>query len=250
MGNTDPAYLTQELALELRDLLRAQKRAPAAPPALEHRLDGRPPMVGILLQDLPSEGKADCAVIHKIDAPQTQRLSLLGNFYPAPGPAHFTLSFKGQKTGPLFSTINAADLQKALEGLSTIGVGNVKVTVGAQPSATTPPTPSGQTLIEVPGVWIVQFVGTFLQTTDTPPPAIPLLVAGDLGGGFGPFIVVDAASVWADTGRIETVNAVIPVGTPTPMRAGAQVGCVWFRGLGYGVLACEAREFSTTLYYY
>lgn len=58
----------------------------------------------------------------------------------------YTLSFSGAVTGPIAYNATAADLQAALEGLATIGAGNVSVT----------------------GTYLVTFGGT-LATTPVPP---------------------------------------------------------------------------------
>ena len=60
---------------------------------------------------------------------------------------------------------------------------------------------------------------------------------------------VEANTVWQDTGAVETINAFIPVGTPTPMRAGATVIGLWAPGAGYLVISCECREYPAVAGY-
>jgi hypothetical protein len=61
-------------------------------------------------------------------------------------------------------------------------------------------------------------------------------------------VIVTAQAHWQDTGLVETINDLVPVGIPTPMRAGAVAVGLWFPGIGYGCIACECREFSVTYY--
>lgn len=61
----------------------------------------------------------------------------------------FTLTFGGQTTSSISGTASAATVQTALEGLSSIGSGNVRVTLNASSTAST---------------YIVSFVGSFLGT--------------------------------------------------------------------------------------
>lgn len=67
-----------------------------------------------------------------------QLVTLIGNVTGGT----FTLTYQGQTTGALDWDIASADLQAALEDLSTIGVGNVTVTPGQAPES-----------------WHVEFVG-------------------------------------------------------------------------------------------
>lgn len=53
----------------------------------------------------------------------------------APSVGTFTLSYLGQTTGSLAYNASAASIQTALEGLSTIGTGNVTVTASSTPTA-------------------------------------------------------------------------------------------------------------------
>ena len=60
--------------------------------------------------------------------------------------------------------------------------------------------------------------------------------------------MVSATTHYADSGVVETLNALVPVGSPTPMKAGAVAIGLWFPGIGYGVIACESRQFTVTYY--
>lgn len=241
MADSDPRFLSQGLALQLQGLNRRLRRNPPKPPAAEHRR-GRPgPIRAILLSDLYSEGSADAAVTILETTNEVQEVAIVGN--PVTG-GTFTLSFKGQTTGNLNFSARPDQMQTALEGLSTIGKGNVRVTLGLQTYSNVGT--SAQTL-EFPGVWSVQFIGALAGQTNLPL-LIPMPVIGGLQGG--PAVMVSETTHWADSGNVETVNAIIPVGTPTPMRAGAVVAAIWFPGIGYGVIACEARQFQVTYYQY
>jgi len=221
----DAARRTQAAVLWVENNSGSKPRRP--PPRRGDPM--RPPIRAILLEDLATDGNADCAVTERVETPEIQEVSILGI---STGGA-FKLAFKGQTTPLLPFNVSAADMQTALENLSTIGEGNVSVTLGKIAATDTSPA-------EFPGLWLVQFQGT-LAGID-----VPLLVP--TSSLQGTTIIVTSTTHWADTGVVETINDLIPVGTPTPMRAGAVVVGLWFPGLGYGCIACEAREFSTTYY--
>lgn len=179
----------------------------------------RPPIRAILLEDLPSEGTADAAVTERIRTNEVQEVSILG----APTAGTFRLKFGPSTSAEIPWNATAPDLRKKLEALESIGKGNVLVSLGKSDEFN-------------PGVWLVTFIGKFngldvalLEPTDN-------LV--------GAAIVVTTSTVWADSGRIENVRAIIPVGSPTPMRRGAVVCCAHFPGSGYGVIACECRDLN------
>jgi hypothetical protein len=280
----------------------------------------RPPLTGILLEDLQSQAQADVAVLAKVAAPNMQKISIdgvpsiVGNSRPT-----FTLVYGGQTTTAIDYQATAAQVQKALQALSTIGPNNVTVALGTQApnqrsvivnatggtftlslnglttvpiawnaSAATmqtaftalttctvtggsgqpwlisavPPsvslagliaTPTGLTggaknvtVGQLPGVWIVSFVGKFQVSGAAPPTAI---TTGTTTGGSGFWVVIEANTIWQDTGAVETINAFIPVGSPTPMRAGAAVIGLWAPGVGYVLISCEPREYPAVAGY-
>lgn len=203
----------------------------------------RPPIRAILLEDLVSGGKADAAVTMLQESPEIQQVSITGTHVSG---GTFKLTFKSQTTTPISFNASPDDVQAALEALSTIGKGNVKVTLGNQAYKNSD-TPDEKPRTEFPGVWLVQFIGAFIDTED--PPDIPLMTGqSSLSSDIYGTTVVDATTTWIDTGIVETLNALIPVGDPTPMRAGAVALAIWFPGVGFAVTACECREFSVTYY--
>jgi hypothetical protein len=221
----DAARRTQAAVLWVENNSGSKPRRP--PPRRGDPM--RPPIRAILLEDLETDGSADCAVTERVESPEIQEVSIVG--YASGGT--FKLAFKGQTTSALAFNATAADMQAALENLSTIGQGNVSVTLGK--IAATDSSPA-----EFPGVWLVEFQGTLADVD------VPLLVATNSVQGIA--VVVTATTHWADTGLVETINDVVPVESPTPMRAGAVVVGLWFPGVGYGCIACECREFSVTYY--
>lgn len=180
---------------------------------------GRAPIRGILLDDLPSDGTADGAVSEFIETTEVQEVALLGN----PTGGTFTLKFQSQTTPVISWQATAEELQSTLENLETIGKGNVSVALG-------------QTSTKKPGVWLVTFTGKFIGVD------VPLFEPADSLTGAS--LVVAATTHWADSGRIESVRDVIPVGIPTPLRAGAVFIAIWFFGVGYGLIAAECRDFD------
>jgi hypothetical protein len=172
-----------------------------------------------------------------VSTSEVQQIEIDGD--PAGGT--FTLGFKGQTTTPLPFNCTPDQMEAALVALSTIGPNNVSVSLGKQ-SYVNDDTQTAST--DFPGVWLVTFQGMFTSGASPQPP--PLLTPTSSISGIN--VIVAETSHWVDTGHVETVSAVIPVGSPTPMVAGAAVACVFFLGLGYGVIACECRDFAPAYY--
>ncbi|MSR59507.1 MAG: hypothetical protein EXS05_18005 [Planctomycetaceae bacterium] len=206
-----------------RMLLWFERGADKPPTARRPRVDlrDRPPARVILLDNLDSEGTADAAVTIPVETTEVQEVAIVGT---ATG-GTFKLAFDGSETIDLSWNISAEAMQAALEQLESIGAGNVLVSIGT----TTGETPHN------PGVWLVAFIGKFADTD------VPLLTATDSTTGVA--IITQATTHWIDSGEIETVHNMIPVGSPTPARAGAVALVLWYPGLGYGVHACECRDF-------
>jgi hypothetical protein len=218
------------------------------PPTRPNRdLSSPAPIRGILLEDLVDEGKADCAVTGLDVTTFIQEVKIEGDVTGGT----FTLNFKGQTTTALPFNATAAQMQAALEKLSTIGKGNVLVRLGKMTFTDSDGNGDrvfGQSTAS-PGLWLVEFVGTFARV----PTAPPLMTVGNsltmLQNPRGlQNLLVDQTTHWVDTGIIKTVNAIVPVGIPTPMKLGAVVAAIWFPGIGFGVVSCEGREFSQSYY--
>jgi hypothetical protein len=192
----------------------------------------RPPIRAILLEDLVDEGEADAAVTYKASMTEIQKLTVLG--FVSSGT--FSLSFKGASTDSLPFNVLPTALQTALENLPTIGKNNVRVTLGSFA-----PDPKQPTQLDYVGVWLIEFRGTFL-TRD--PATIPLLVPASSLGSTGPSLLIAEHTQWADTGMIETIHAILPLTTPTPVRAGAVVTAKQWPGLGYGLETVQPRQFG------
>jgi hypothetical protein len=189
---------------------------------------GRPCIRAILLEDLVNEGHADCSILIRVDDPTIQKIYIAGD---AVG-GTFTLGFKGQVSDKIKWDATAAELQAILEKLETIGAGNVSVSIGDQPG-------EAGAIGTFPAVWLVEFVGKFAEAET----AVPLLTGQSLVTGMAVLII--ATTQYADSGTIETANAGVPVGHPTPMRAGAVALLHWIEGEGYTVGSLECREFHT-----
>lgn len=250
MPDPDPSvFLSQNAADRTERAVLDFERRLKRPPVVDHPRGPqmRPPFRGILLEDLVDEGKADCAVTTEDLTTFIQEVKIEGDVTGGT----FTLAFKGQTTDKLPFNATAAQMQAALENLSTVGKGNVLVRLGkmifADSDGNGDPV-TGQSTAS-PGLWLVEFVGTFAQL----PTAPPLMTVGNsLVYAQNPRglqnLLVDQTTHFVDTGAIETVKALTPVGTPTPMRLGAVVTAIWFPGIGYGVMTCEGREFSQSYY--
>lgn len=178
------------------------------------------PIRAILLDNCTNEQPTPAAVTVAVDTNEIQRVTIVGN----PTGGVFRLGFRGEWTPELSPTLTAASVELALSQLSTIGRDAVSVTVGADN-------------FHSPGMWLVEFTGR-LGGTD-----VPLLEIDDCIEGAA--LMVVATTVWADSGHVIEVRNGIPVGTPTPLRAGAVVLCLRHSGIaGYVIHAAEARQFS------
>lgn len=230
--------LKQKLAEDLRDLLRDSRRdPPSSTTHLPPGPGGRPPIRGILLEDLVDGGEADCAVTERVTTNETQEVEIVGD---AVSGGTFKLTYKGQTTTAIPFNATAAQMQTALQALPAIGANNVTVTLGK--GTFTNDDTQAQTLA-FPGLWLIQFAGSLAGQTN-----LPLLTATPSLQGGPAVINISPTTHWADTGVVETMNAIIPVGTPTPMRAGAVASGIWYPGIGYGCIACECRQFTVTYF--
>ena len=225
----------------VKDSRRGTGGTPRTPPPPVNGY--RPPLIGILLSDLTSGGSTDAAVLAEFSAGQTQnqiqKVVQLGSVTSGT----FTLGWAPQgqsvQTTPALKwNISAADMQTALNKLTTIGPNGVTVTLGKQ--TYTNNNTHNQTT-ENPGIWLVSFTGKQFADITT----FPLLtVTPTLSGELGPATSISDLTYWGDTGRVETVKAAIPVGTPTPLRAGATFMAHLIPGSGYVLGSVEPRAFG------
>jgi hypothetical protein len=234
----DSVFVSRELAEAARDMADAWRRGTltkSQSPAPVRGSSLMPSIRGILLEDLGSDSTADCATTILVKDSTVQEVEILGL---ATG-GTFSLTFKSKTTTDLAYNVAPADMQAALEKLETIGVGNVVVSLGSGPYVNAD---TGLAVNAAPGEWIVTFTGSQFagKTPDL------LTVNSSLTGGVSTSVV--ARSNWIDTGKVVTVRAVIPVGSPTPMRAGAVVVAISFPGQCYGVIAVEPRQFGPGYY--
>lgn len=213
--NGDAFRRTRDVVLEVE---RARGRR--APDARRRQPPGsRPPIRAILLDDCPSETVVDAVITEAVETPEIQQITLEGE----PSGGTFTLTFSGATTTDLDWNCTAEAMQAALEKLETVGSGAVRVTIG-------------KTVDHNPGVWLVEFSGRLADVD------VPLIETTNNVDGTTMFVA--ATTVWMDTGRLAQVRSAIPLGTPTPLRAGAVVLCQWFNVAGYCVISAEARPFN------
>lgn len=120
---------------------------------------------------------------YKADA--VQRVSLAGS----PTGGTFTLSFGGYTTSAIAYDASAATVQSALEGLTSIGSGNVKV------------------LNTSSGVWLVRFVGAAGDQN------VPRMTAASgLTGGTAASVAIDTPIEGGDGGRVARATSPREVG--------------------------------------
>jgi len=131
-----------------------------------HVFDARRPHVELWVRSL-EEAKSD-----------TQQITIHG----IPTEGWFTLTYRRATTAAIAHDATTAELQAALEDLSTIGAGNVTVTTGP-----------------APGIWEATFTGALggrPASTLIPAPVIRPPVADD--GSFGPFMLSEQLNVTVD----------------------------------------------------
>jgi hypothetical protein len=217
-----------------RGLGKAPRRTPR-----DRKPRHRPPIAFILLDDLPSRGTADGAVLTFRTDTSLQEIKLIGG---RPAGGTFTLKFAGEETSPIEWKATAAELQASLEALDGIGVGHVTVGIGWSIDEETEN-------VNNPGVWLVNFTGDKFADVE-----VPLLEVGENNlaapAGQGPLVVlIEAQNIPWDTGAVEPIHSITPVGSPTPQRAGAQGLAVWMPGKGYVVANIECRELPAEVVY-
>lgn len=140
----------------------------------------------------------------------------------------FTLNFNNQTTQPIPILATADQLRQILVKIPEAAANLLSVSLGNDP-------PSGHYIMR----WRLKFGRPPADRTGRPT-TWGLQVAA---GGLSSQAEVQAAPCrWHGTGERITVNCALPVGTPSPLRIGAQ-GCVLRMSGGWGLVALEARKF-------
>lgn len=97
-------------------------------------------------------------------------------------------------------------------------------------------------------VWIVTFRQSFVdrvvEQSGASFPAFQPKVTGLEPTLSGNAVVIAHKTVWRLAERTIPVGPILPVGTPTPLRAGNVVVCEWFPGYGWGIIGAEPRVFE------
>ena len=204
---------TTVLKSERQGTVRPTKRPRGTPRS-------RPPIWAILLEDLESGMTADVTVLRKITTHEIQHVKLRGE----PNGGTFKLSFDPdgsslETTAAIEWDATADELKAALVALDAFSDDDLEVG-------------------DLPGLWLVEFIGKYAGID------VPLMtVADDSVNGFAQLVVI-AGSQWEDTGEVEIVEVVLPLGSPTPLVAGAMVAADFYSGAGYCVKAAECRNFN------
>lgn len=186
----------------------------------------RPPIICLLLEDLANNEAGDAAVLTVQRTNSVQMVTLLGMI----GGGDFKLKFGDDWTDPIKHDATAAELRVLLEGLPSIEPGDVEVAFGKLAD------PGGGSYRT--GRWLITFTGRYEGLS------VPLMdVDGSDIDGF-PNLTVNAQTQYEDTGRTESVRLSVPVGEPTPAKAGAIGAALWFPRMGYRIIALECRKFD------
>lgn len=180
---------------------------------------GRPNIRGVLLDDLNSNGTAEVAVLDWVEFNTVKAVKLIGSV----NGGTFTVTYNGtvavpvqEETGDIAWDADAAEMLTALAALPSLSERVLKVDA-------------------FDGLWFIQFLGQPIGTIADMDINRVKLTGGEHGAA-----VIDEH--WEDSGRVETVYCGIPIGTPTPLRAGAIVFPIWVRGPGYTLPGAEPRD--------
>ncbi len=181
----------------------------------------RPPIRGVLLEDLVHNGTAQVAVLDWVDSHHVQAAKLIGSV----DGGTFTIKYNGTVAVPLSLAeetkdipfdASDAEMLDALADLPSLSKRVLKVDAFT-------------------GMWFIHFLEQAIGSVK------PLTINKiNLTGGSRGAAVIDEH--WEDSGRPETVHPPVPVGPPTPMRAGMIVVCIWITGPGYTVIVLEPRD--------
>lgn len=179
----------------------------------------RPPIRVVFLEDMPERGAATAAVCRFEGIHDVQEIRLFGEVDAA---ATLTITFNGETTAPFSANADAATVQAALEALDGVEAGDIIVD-------------------KYPGSFILEFKRLFAADA---PDLVTITKAGfSVAGG-----VEVKRDVWVDSGQVESIRQMLPVGSPTPIVAGAAGLAVWYHRAGYGLHALECRDFSLITY--
>lgn len=177
----------------------------------------RPNFRGVLLDDVRRGGLVDVAVTRFKQTNIIQELIFSGE---TPDAGSFSLGYGGQTTEEIPFDATAAQVQTALENLSTIPAGSLTVT--ARPG----------------GGFNIQFGGDFDSTEVTNLEIVEesLEFEGDpTANSIDPI----RGTYWEDTGKIESVREMELLGANGILTVGTGVLVHWYWDAGYGIHAAE-----------
>jgi len=235
-GNT----LSDASVVRLSKQLRRWEGTPDAPPpdrAQPFQPAGRPNLACILLEDLPNGVTVDAAVLKAETNNETQLVTIFGE----PSGGGFKLGWKDTAAATPAYTAEipwwaaAADMQAALDLVDGLNPGDVVVSLGHRDDT------AGTS--HFLARWLIEFTGQYAGDD------VELLVVQNLLEGVAS-VSVTPAEIPVDSGRLESVRCLIPLGIPTPLQAGALCHAEWLHGFGYCITAAEPRqlELSDTAY--
>jgi hypothetical protein len=181
----------------------------------------RPNIRAILLADLDAGDTVEAAVTRWEPLDEVQQITFGGTVLGGT----FQLTFGGQTTAEMPWNATAAEVQAALEALGSISPGDVIVTAYS-------------------GRFLVHFTGQFAAGK----PALMAAVDHLDGNRYPNAITITQAFDWVDAGRTEKIHGQMPVGTPTPLKAGAVVTGGWIpEGPGaFCIVNVECRDLDLT----
>lgn len=176
---------------------------------------GRPIIRAILLADLEAGETAAAAVMKLQEVDEVQVVDLRGEV----DGGTFQLIFDGETTAaeiPFDAT--ATELKEALEELAAINSGDIIVNAYA-------------------GRWVVQFTGQYAGGD------VALMTALNSLTGVYNTIRISSAFQWIDANRVEQIHGQLPMGSPTPLKAGAVVTAGWIpEAARYCIINVECRD--------
>lgn len=245
----DGTLIEGDLARRMRDAtLRVEHQLPPAPPGPVYHGDGAPPIVFMLLEELHAGFTADAAVLKRQQSHETQIVTIVGGTQIQPGTPTGSFRLKWNpdnleddplpndtplQTGSISTTATAEEVVAALVQHPAITASDVVVQGGEELSR-----------------WFITFQGKYAGRD------VPLLQPVEDQDDFvanRASVEVSGVTELEDTGRSETLRAVIPTDTLmasrnnpitrfTPLRRGAIGVAISVPGFGYIPVAIEPRE--------
>jgi len=192
----------------------------------------------MLLEDVASGGTGQAAILRRDPSNTITDVAMRGRVLGGTFTLKWTTPDGDElETTPIAHDAEAAGVQAALEQLvelpggTTINPGDVLVRLGKMIR-------EGATYNL--GRWLIEFIGQYAGQT------VNVVVPDGDGLEGVPNAISGTRTDLADTGLTVTVRSVLPVGSPTPQKAGTVCLATWIRTFGLVISSLECRDFETS----